>query len=355
MKVLDRYLIRMVMPNTLAVMMVLLLLFSAYVAVDLLRSAAFANLGSEDLTLLVFAHDLSAVEVLLPTAFFATVVAASLYWHARAEPYALYAASVSPDRVSLPLRGMSLVVALLVLLTTNVVRPYAYQLRYVVDERASNLSSEQMQPQQFYYWDENFVIQAQRIRKQAPNLEDVFAYSQSSDRTVVLKAERGHLAPTGADRIQHIYFFTGTNYEFRGEDPGYRTTTFSKLEYLARRASSDASTKRRAQSNGVLAMSENPKDLGELQWRICLPIVSFLVSLMGIELGRLPPRRSPYGRVSIAILLYIGIFNAFNSVLYAVQIGTLPVTPGLYSVPALLALAYLGMRRLPMLTLSRPR
>ena len=73
MLTLDRYIIRQVLVPTVAGLALLLLLFTAFTSVQLLRSAALGNLPAQDVLALVIAHDLSALEVLVPSAFFAAL------------------------------------------------------------------------------------------------------------------------------------------------------------------------------------------------------------------------------------------------------------------------------------------
>lgn len=374
MLTLDRYIIRQVLVPTVLGLALLILLFTAFTSVQLLRSAALGNLPVRDVLALVVAHDLSALEVLVPSAFFAALIMVTCTWHREGEPYALYASGASPDRLSRPLRWLALVVALCVAVLSIYGRPYSYVLRYDINERAANLTSRHMTPQRFYRWDRNFVIQAEGIRRNEPNLDQVFARAQVEARPLVLRAREGQISETDAERNQTLTFLDGVSYEIAAETPAGadtaaagagppepasaampdRVTRFERLVYRIQRPPSDALSKRRARSTWELADTTAPKDVAEFQWRLCMPMIAFLVALMAIELGRLQPKQSPYARFALAIVLYALVFNLSSITTSAVENGLVPRYPGVFSAVIVMLAVYLVMRRIPRLTLKVP-
>jgi lipopolysaccharide export system permease protein len=371
MLTLDRYIIRQVLVPTVLGLALLVLLFTGFTSVQLLRSAALGNLPVRDVLALVMAHNLSALEVLLPSAFFAVLIMVSCTWHREGEPYALYASGASPDRLSRPLRILAVVVALCVALLSIYGRPYSYVLRYDISERATNLTSRQMVPQRFYRWDADFVIQAEEIHDETPNLSEVFARAVTSGRSVVLRARQGQISETDEFRRQTLEFIDGASYEIApggagpdaapGADPtaaalaaADRITEFERLVYRAQRPPSDVTSRRRAKSTWELSGATALRDVAEFQWRLSMPVISFLVALIAIELGRLRPKQSPYARFTMAIVIYALVFNLSNVTTTAVENGQLPTFPGVYSALVVMLLFYLALRRVPRLTLREP-
>lgn len=363
---LDRYIVRQVLTPTVAGLALLVLLFTAFTSVQLLRSAALGNLPAADVLALVIAHDLSALEVLVPSAFFAALIMVNCTWHREGEPYALYASGASPDRLSRPLRLLALAVAVCVAILSIYGRPYSYVLRYDISERAANLTSQHMAPQRFYRWDRNFVIQAEEIRREAPNLAGVFARAEPEGKPLVLKARAGQISEMDDDRRQTLTFIDGTSYEISpgpgagaaaGAETGAapdRVTHFERLVYQAQRPPSDALSKRRARSTWELASATAPKDIAEFQWRLCMPMISFLVALLAIELGRLRPKQSPYARFTVAIVVYALVFNLSSITTSSVENGLLPRYPGVYTAVLVMLAFYFVLRRMPRLTLRVP-
>jgi lipopolysaccharide export system permease protein len=363
MLTLDRYIIRQVLVPTVFGLALLVLLFTAFTSVQLLRSAALGNLPAREVLALVVAHDLAALEVLLPSAFFAALIMVGCSWHREGEPYALYASGASPDRLSRPLRVLALGVALCVAVLTIYGRPYSYVLRYDISEQAANLTSRHMAPQRFYRWDANFVIQAEDIHRREPNLSEVFARAEPQGRPLVLRARRGQISETDEDRRQTLTFIDGSSYEIGDDDATAegpapaapdRVTEFERMVYRVQRPPSDTLTKRRALPTITLAAATEPKDIAEFQWRLCMPLISFLVAQMAIELGRLRPKQSPYARFAVAIVVYALVFNLSSITTSAVENGLLPRFPGVYTAVMVMLAFYFVLRRMPRLTLREP-
>jgi lipopolysaccharide export system permease protein len=366
MLTIDRYIIRQVLVPTVLGLALLVLLFTGFTSVQLLRSAALGNLPARDVLALVMAHNLSALEVLVPSAFFAVLIMVSCTWHREGEPYALYATGASPDRLSRPLRYLALLIALCVAVLSIYGRPYSYVLRYDISERATNLTSRQMLPQRFYRWDADFVIQAEEIHAETPNLSEVFARAATSGRSAVLRARQGQISETDEYRRQTLEFIDGASYEITaGEDPdpedpaaaatqGDRVTEFDRVVYRAQRPPTDVTSRRRARSTWELAGATALRDVAEFQWRLSMPVIAFLVALIAIELGRLRPKQSPYARFAVAIVIYALVFNLSNVTTTAVEQGVLPTFPGVYTAWLVMFGFYLVLRRIPRLTLREP-
>lgn len=355
MLTLDRYLVRQIVWPTAAALALLLSLFTVFNSIRLMRSAALGNLATADIMSLVFAYDLSALEVLLPTAFFGALVMVLCGWHRSGEAYAAYCNGITPRRVSRPIGYLALFVALCVALLTLVVRPYAYELRYTLNEGSANLDSSNMQSQHFYNWDKDFVIQAQNVQPDRPNLLDVFAQINKNGRNVILRARAGQISETDPSRRQRIDFIEGFSYDMDAQGADVRITEFANLTYFAERTPDNLTSKRRAQSTAKLATSRDRKEIAEFQWRVSMPFISLLMALLAIELCRLQPQQSPYGRYSLNLVLYTLVFTSASVITAAVENGTLPVYPGVYSAVVVLSVVYVLVRRHAHFNLSSPQ
>ncbi len=53
----------------------------------------------------------------------------------------------------------------------------------------------------------------------------------------------------------------------------------------------------------------NPKERAELQWRVCLPVIAFFMTLIAVEIARTLPGSSAYPRLLAGIVVYAVVFN----------------------------------------------
>ncbi len=100
--------------------------------------------------------------------------------------------------------------------------------------------------------------------------------------------------------------------------------------------------KSRALRLNQLQASLDPKDVAELQWRICLPVLVFMMALIGARIGQGQPRESINPRLTTALGLYVVMFGIAAAGRTWVENGDIDAFPGMWwtlTIPPLLALA----------------
>lgn len=354
MKALDRYLVRMVLAPTIGGTLLALLVYSAFALVSLMRDSALASAPLATMAMLVGVRDLIALEIILPSAFYLSTIMAFGAWHRDREAYACYANGIAPARVERPLVILALIVAVLVGVVSLHARPWSYKLSYSLQDRITQLTSELLQPGTFYRWNDQLVIHAERVRETEPRLEEVFAAQRDGDGFRVIRSQRARISAPDGENRQVLEFLDGDIHELSTNHHGRRQTSFDRLVYQTQPIESRRAMHRRTLPFRQLMDSDSPKDRAEAQWRACMPVVTFLIGLIAIRLGHVPPLQSTYVRLGIGIALYVVIFNLVNLLSSAVEQEQLPTWPGMYSIIPLLLAVYLAMTRLPALNL-RPR
>lgn len=354
MKTLDRYLMTMVLVPTIGGTVLAVLVYSAFALATLLRDPALASAPLSTMAALVGVRDLIALEIILPSAFYLSMIMALGAWHRDREAYACYANGISPARIEAPLVLLALLVAVLVGFLSLQARPWSYQLSFALQERVTQLTSELLRPDTFYRWNDQLVIHAQRVRDTEPRLEGVFAAQRDGESFRIIRAQRARISAPDQHNRQVLEFLDGEIHELAITDGTRRQTSFERLVYQTQPDDNGGSMQRRTLDFGQLMASSSPKDRAEAQWRACIPVVTFLIGLMAIRLGHVRPLQSTYARLGIGIAVYVVVFNAVNLLSSAVERSQFPGSPGLYAMLPVLLIAYLGMTRIPGLNL-RPR
>lgn len=84
-----------------------------------------------------------------------------------------------------------------------------------------------------------------------------------------------------------------------------------------------------------LLHSGDPQDIAELQWRIALPLSVIALLLLAVPLCRSSSRQGRYGRLVLAVLLFIIYYNLLGAAKVWVSRGAIPPAIGLWWVPLL--------------------
>ena len=184
---------------------------------------------------------------------------------------------------------------------------------------------------------------------------NVFVSSTQHQKIGVMVAKRGFLQTTEyGDRF--LVLLNGRRYEGLPGKTEYKISEFERYAMRIEAREAKASTPS-AKSLPTLDLLRNPNPiyLGELAWRIGLPLSALVLALLAIPLSFVNPRAGRSLNLVMAILVYM-IYNNFLSIAQAwvaQQRISLPV--GLWSVHAvmLVLLLLLFFRRLTLFSIFR--
>ena len=156
------------------------------------------------------------------------------------------------------------------------------------------------------------------------------------DREGLIVAAKGviEVAKNG-DRF--LVLQQGRRYEGTPGKLEYRTMEFDRYAIRLETRADQQMGEQRARSLGLLQLLSDPNqlNLGEIMWRIGLPVVALLVSLLAIPLAYVNPRVGRSFNLIVAVLLFAFYLNVLNTVQAYVQQGRLNFNVGVWVVHAL--------------------
>lgn len=178
-------------------------------------------------------------------------------------------------------------------------------------------------------------------------VRNVFVSSNAQGREGVIVAERGEIEemPNG-DRF--LVLAQGRRYEGIPGMHEYRTLEFDRYAIRLETRADQPLAERRARTLTTLQLLTNPNELnlGELMWRIGLPLVALIVTLLAIPLAYTNPRVGRSFNLIIAVLAFAVYLNVLNTMQAYVQQGRVSFDTGVWVVhAAVLAVAVLLFAR----------
>jgi len=335
----DRYFLRYLLTPVFVFLLGLLLLYGAFTTSVAMAAVLVGELPGDQFWLYVLARNLIAMEVLLPTACFLGMVMAVAQFHRDREAFALYAAGVSPLRLSRGVWIIAIVLALLVALLAIYGRPWAYRIN---DQLLQQASMDRATAGEFHEVSGEMVVYAQRSQADG-GLQQIFAWRETDDGRSVVRAERARLQQDESGNFW-LQLVEGEEYRL---GPAVRTVHFAELWHRLEPREDSAGLRRKARSTAMLLQATANKDIAELQWRLALPLIAFFLPLIALRLGYQHPGRSGYTRIWIALGVYLGIFLATSGLRTAVENDQIAPNPGMFLLPPMLLAAYLAMLRWP--------
>lgn len=176
-----------------------------------------------------------------------------------------------------------------------------------------------------------FAREANPARTQ---FNDVFMSRQSSTSQPAVDSARIASYQQDPDTGDEYLIFTDgqTSVGTPGK-AGYTITDFKRQGILRpREAPAEPRLIRKGKTLSQLIGTDNLEDKAELQWRISIPLAALLLALLAVPLSYTSPREGRFGKVAIAILVYIPYANLLVLMRKWIAAGTVPPWVGLWPV-----------------------
>ena len=134
---------------------------------------------------------------------------------------------------------------------------------------------------------------------------DVFVKRSEGAAVETTVARRAHYAVSSDGESESITLYDGERVEGTPGNNRYRVMRF-KQQLIPLRSPESTARTQRLDEMGTLALlrSHDPKLVAELQWRLGLPVMTLVLTILAVPLGRLRPRQGRFAHVWIAVLVF---------------------------------------------------
>ena len=337
--ILQRYIVSEILKPAAAILTVLVIIFASYCAVTYLAQAVAGSLPPGTVGWLILLRIGMALEILLPTTFYLSVIIALGRLYKDSEMTALSACGVGITGILKPVFMLSLPVAILAGCASLYIRPEAYEEIYRVQDQAqaqfdiSRLESEHFLELQ----GDKYVFFAEEVGQKQQGAQQVFIRVIEGANRQVIQARRMTQSDEERRGQRKLYFREGTLYEFPVDGEGGKITRFDQAEYpLPTDNAANARYRRKAASTLQLVGSPRLEDIAELQWRLSTPLSTILLAVIGVPLSKSNPRRGKYAKLGVAIIIFAFYYQMFVIAKTWVEKSSVPPLIGIWWVPLLL-------------------
>lgn len=188
-----------------------------------------------------------------------------------------------------------------------------------------------------------FVESAGGAQGQEERVRNVFISSVQHGRLGVIAAAEGHseVAPNG-DKF--IVLSQGRRYETVAGSSEYRVMEFERYA-IRMETAENLGIEKTAKNLTTLELlrDPNPGNLGELLWRVGVPLSALTLALLAIPLSFVNPRAGRTNNLIFALLTFM-IYSNLLSVSQAwVAQGRIPFSIGVWAVHLLMGVALVGL------------
>ena len=319
----------------------LVLVFIGFSAARQLSLAADGKMDMLTAFKLIGLNTLITLEILLPSAFFFSVLSAIGRLYRDSEMRAFYAAGVSRARVLQAVLKLSLVIAVITGFLSVLGRPWAFRTSYALESQAAaQFDLKQTAANEFVNMDgSDYTFIAKDVDLEKGLHKGVFLQKNydGKGRTEIIVAEAAAMPTLNPGQASRAIFYNGYNYLLDTQKAQDITVRFKEMVVQLPSEEAEEKYRRKAATTRYLAKSTDTKDVAEYQWRITTPLATILLALIAVPLARSEPRESRFRNTAIALLAYIALFAMVSVLRTFVEQGKLDAIPGLWTAYALQA------------------
>lgn len=201
------------------------------------------------------------------------------------------------------------------------------------------------------------VFFVESIAGDQSSVQNVFVNSMQHQRTGVMMSERG-FTETAPNGDKFLVLLSGRRYEGTPGEANFSTMEFARYATrIETKEGDEPVATQKSLSTLELIRSPSRTNLGELVWRIGMPVSALILALLAIPFSFVNPRAGRSINLIMALLVYMVYSNLLSVSQARVAQGRLPFATGSWAVHAamLAVLLLLFAHRLGWLRLPRRR
>lgn len=334
-----RYLIREVLTTMTAVSLVLLLIILGGRFIDLFEDIAEGSLSLDFLWSLLLLQLPSVLELILPLAFFLAVMLAYGRLYQENEMGVLLACGFSPRKLLWFTLCAGLFVAAIVGSFSLWLTPQSEARAYAIfEDQKKRMDFSTIKSGRFQKFSGGQVVYSEALVEDNTRMQGVFLARELKDssgrtRTAVFRAEQGYqyLDPDTGSRF--LVLENGARSEGQAGWGDFNFLSFERYAVrLAEKDSGRHNVKVRQLPTAQIWGSDNPAHQAGVQWRISLPLMVIVVTLMAVPLSYVRPRQGRFAKLFPAVFLHIFYLSGLISVQGMIEKGKLDPAIGMWSV-----------------------
>lgn len=334
-----RYLAREIIKSSAATVLVLFIVLISNALGRVLADIADGEIPRAALGPVMLSQSVATLTLLLPIGMFLGIVFAFGRLYKDHEIVVMNACGVGYRTFYRPVLLVMLpVVALGAALSLWLNAAALDAARRIIDQAEQAHEFSQVKPGQFNQGsDGDRVFFMESISADRLELSDIILSESRGEQRIVETAERGRQTTAEASGDLFLELGPGQRMEGRAGEAAHRVISFERhgilLENRSRPAQRSVSLEQR--STARLWRSKGSRDRAELHWRIAIPVVLVVLTLLAVPLAYIAPRQGRFGKVGYALVVYIVYLNLMVVARAQLEAGKLPMAVNYWWVHAL--------------------
>lgn len=300
--------------TTSAVFLVLITIMMTTLVIRILGFAAAGSVNPKDVVVLIVLAITGYVPIILTVALFISILLVFVRWYKDSEMVVWFASGLSLKSLYSPILKFSIPIILIIGFMALFIWPWTNAKTNQISQRFKGRDEVSMiSPGQFIESNtSNRVFFIEKIDEFDHTVKNVFVADMVNQKLTVAMAEKGQINQL-ANGTKQVKIENGHRYEGQPGVGDMKILEFDNYTVDIERKSPKPSTP----SSKELSMQDifsdpNPLNLGELLWRLGLPLMALGLVLIAVPLAYVNPRRGNYAAMLYAVFIYLIYSNTVN-------------------------------------------
>lgn len=345
-----RYLTREILLTMAAVAGVLLLVIMGSRFIRYFSDAAEGEIPASILGNLMLFHLPGFLELILPLAFFLGILLAYGQLYLNSEITVLVACGTSPVRLlQVSLVPATLVAVMVGLCSLWLTPAGALTTERLLEEQRSRLDFTALAPGRFQDFGGGRTAYTEAYNDDRTRMQEVFISERQRRRdgtpeSAVTRATSGYQTVDETTGSRFLVLSDGERYSVEpGRHEAERLEFATYAVRLSLAGDSPELDSPEYATTAALLASDEPRARAQLQWRLSLPVMVFVLTLLAMPLSKVNPRQGRFAKLLPAVFLHVCYLSLLLAALDAIGRGGLPVTLGMWPIHAVFLALGLGL------------
>ncbi len=337
------YIIKEVLRTFVGVFIVIFLIILSTQFLRALSLVVDGKIALDFLFSLIFFKNIESLTLIIPLTLFISIVLALSRLYKDSEMVALSSCGIGPLAL---LKSIFIVIFIFIFLESGlsmILAPWAnYKIQYAEEMFKSQAELELITPGHFNIADHGKRVLFTQEMPEATSLKNVFLHLDDDDSESVLVSEYASVAMNSKQTARYIVFQEGSRYDGIPGSLDYRVVRFKEYGVLMEGKMPDKiNLGRESLPLPTLLNSTKLSHKAELQWRISQILMMILLAMIAVPLSKSEPRQGRYGKIALAILIYIAYSNLLVVAMNWVKKGVVSPAFGMWWVHILFLFLFL--------------
>jgi len=297
-----------------AVFLVLVTIMMTTLVIRILGFAASGSVSPQDVVVLISLAIASYLAVILTVSLFIAILLVLIRWHRDSEMVVWFSSGLSLKDLYPPILRFAFPFFIAIALLALFVWPWTNYKSTELSQRFKGRDEISMiLPGQFIESvKSNRVFFIENIDEKSDEIKNVFVTDISDNKLSVAMAEKGRIQYL-EDGTKQVQVENGRRYEGQPSQGNFRILDFDVYKVDVERKNPQPITPSAKElSTKELLIERTPGQLGELLWRLGLPLMAFGLVMIAIPLAYVNPRRGNYSAMLMAVFIYLIYSNFLN-------------------------------------------